>query len=81
MVLYAYMCCVFLIHRESPDMILIDKFIIFWGGSVTGTKFRDEEAQRWEGMQDSNADFRRATMAVSLVWEKEWGFGEEEGMP
>jgi hypothetical protein len=25
MVLYAYMCCVFLIRRESPDMILVDK--------------------------------------------------------
>jgi hypothetical protein len=31
MVLYTYMCCVcvFLLHRESPDMILKDKPVIF----------------------------------------------------
>jgi hypothetical protein len=30
MVLYAYMCCVciFLFHRESPDLILVDKPLI-----------------------------------------------------
>jgi hypothetical protein len=27
--------CVFSFHRESPDMILGDKPLLFWGGSVT----------------------------------------------
>jgi hypothetical protein len=47
MVLYAYVCvCAFLLRRESLDMILGDKPLIFQGGSITETQDLASSAYR-----------------------------------